>query len=170
MQEMDGWLLSDKRAFKCGVDKNETRNGTESVFLKSVVPRPRDFGSMNKIIDAALLVGKTLRMSAWLKTDLPEGASAQLWLRVDGDWKQRPAECFDNMFKRRVKGRNDWHHYEVSVEVPTPSQKIAYGVLLNGTGQLWLNDIMLEQLDPSASAWSMVPIGSAEKECRKSLK
>ena len=145
MPDDHGWQLSDKADFRTGVDQNEKHNSADSVYLKSVVPRPKEFGFIAKTIDAAAYAGKNLKMSASVKTDLPDGASAQLWLRVDGDWKQRPAECFDNMYKRRIKGRTDWQCYSVSVEVPISSQMIVYGVLLNGTGQVWLDDISLEE-------------------------
>lgn len=152
MPDADGWQLSDKTDFRTGLDANETHSSSQSTYLKSVVPRPKEFGFIAKTVDPAAYVGKKLTLSAWVKTDLPDGASAQLWLRVDGDWKQRPAECFDNMFKGRIKGRKEWARYEVSVEVPPASQKIVYGVLLNGTGQLWLDDVLLEDREGAISS------------------
>lgn len=140
------WKVSNKIDFKIGTDKNATRNGVPSIYLKSVVPRPRQFGFMAKSIQPDNYRCKKLRVSAWIKTDLPDGASAQLWLRVDGNWKKR-AECFDNMYKKRVKGVTEWQRCEVSVEVPTESINIVYGVLLNGTGTVWLDDIQLEAME-----------------------
>lgn len=48
------------------------------------------------------------------------------------------------MHDHGVKGQTDWAPYEVAVDVPATSQKIVYGVLLNGTGQVWLADVQLE--------------------------
>jgi hypothetical protein len=140
------WYISDKTDFQSGIDKTETHSGIESVYLKSVVPRPKEFGFISKSIQPEPYCGKRLKFTAWVKTSLAEGASVQLWLRVDGDWKQR-AGCFDNMYKRRIKGNTDWSHFEVEVEVPDTSKQIVYGALLNGTGQLWLDDMSLEAIE-----------------------
>ena len=145
MPDTDAWLLSDSSDFKCGKDAQQTRSGNDTVFLKSVVPRPKAFGSMQKEIEATHYAGKRIKMSALVKTELPDGAAVQLWLRVDGEWKQRQSECFDNMFNRRIKGLTDWQRHEVSVEVPADSKKIVYGVLLDGTGCVWLDGILIEE-------------------------
>lgn len=146
MTDAQDWYISDKSDFRSGFEEIETRSEKQCVYLKSVVPRPKSFGFLSKSIQPDEFIGKRLRFSSRVKTQLPEGASAQLWLRVDGDWKERP-ECFDNMYESRIKGVTDWTQYAVAVAVPTTSQKITYGILLNGTGQVWLDDVILEPVE-----------------------
>jgi hypothetical protein len=134
------WQLSDASDFRVGLDEAESY----CVYLKSIAARPKDFGFICKKLDAADHIGKGLRFSASVKTRLPEGASAQLWLRVDGDWKSRPANSFNNMYKQRIIGDSAWESYSVEVEVPNGSKEIVYGILLNGTGQVWLDEPKLE--------------------------
>lgn len=144
-----GWYLSDNRDFRSGIEMTDTHSGGECVYFKSVVALPKTFGFLSKSINAEGYVGKRIKLSAWVKTNLPEGASAQLWLRVDGDWKER-TDCFDNMFDSRIKGVTDWSLYEVAVNVPPKSKEIVFGILLNGTGQVWLDETMLETLQEDA--------------------
>lgn len=83
-----GWYLSDRRDFQSGIDATGKHGQGECIYLKSVVPRPKTFGFLSKSIDPTTFLRKRLKFHALLKTDLPDGASAQLWLRVDGDWKE----------------------------------------------------------------------------------
>jgi hypothetical protein len=137
-----GWYLNDRAGFRMGVEALEGGGG-ECVYLKSVMPRPKAGGFICKTVAAESYSGKRLRLSASIRTALPEGAGVQLWLRVDGPWKKKEG-CFDNMFERRIRGVTDWGQYQVEVDVPADGENIVYGVLLDGTGQLWMRDLVLE--------------------------
>jgi hypothetical protein len=67
---------------------------------------------------------------------------AGLWLRVDGP--DHKLLAFDNMQDRAVKGTTDWKQYEIVLDVADTAQGLAFGVLLAGTGQVWLNDMKFE--------------------------
>ncbi|HEY9785501.1 MAG TPA: hypothetical protein V6D17_08885, partial [Candidatus Obscuribacterales bacterium] len=110
----DDWYLSDRSDFRSGVEEIDTQSGKKCVYLKSVAPRPKSFGFLSKSIPPDEYLGGRLRFSSFVKTQLPEGASAQLWLRVDGDWKEKH-ECFDNMYESRIKGTTEWTQYAVAV-------------------------------------------------------
>jgi hypothetical protein len=141
---IEGWQVSNKHEFACGTDKNESHSGHESLYLKSIVPRPKDFGFIHRSMNPDNYRGNKLTMSAWIKTMIPDRATVQLWIRVDGDWKER-AGCFDNMYDNRIKGTTDWRQYSVQVDVPLESTQIIYGAILNGTGQVWLDEFSFEQ-------------------------
>jgi erythromycin esterase len=151
-----GWHLSDKQDFRSGEEATDTHSGKECVYLKSVVPRPTTFGFLSKSIQPEPYIGKRLRMSGWIRAALPEGASAQLWLRVDGDWKEKPG-CFDNMHENRIRGSVDWSQYDVLVDVPATSKQIVFGILLNGTGQVWLDDVSLESVEGEVTLAGRTP-------------
>jgi len=89
-------------------------------------------------------------MSAWMKTKLTSG-KAHLWVRVDGDWKDSPAKrgCFDNMNDRAPKGTTDWTRYDLVVDVPPTSKQIGFGGMLDGTGEMWVDDISFEEVSKS---------------------
>jgi hypothetical protein len=81
-------------------------------------------------------LGKRVRFSAFVKT---EGTQdwAGLWMRVDNGPKQI---AFDNMQNRPIKGTADWKKYEVVLDVPQEATGIFFGILLNGSGTVWLNN------------------------------
>lgn len=62
-------------------------------------------------------------------------------MRVDSDSQQL---AFDNMEDRPIKGTTDWRRYEVVLNVPQNATGIFLGVLLGGTGTVWLNSVNLE--------------------------
>jgi hypothetical protein len=65
------------------------------------------------------------------------------WLRVDGKGTSIPL-AFDNMSSRPLKGTTGWAEYNIVLDVPDNADAIAFGVLLTGTGQVWIDDIRFE--------------------------
>jgi hypothetical protein len=65
-----------------------------------------------------------------------------MWFRVDGE-KQKSLS-FDNMQDRAIKGTNEWKKYEIVLDVPKNSVRIAYGVLVSGEGTVWMDDLNFE--------------------------
>lgn len=66
-----------------------------------------------------------------------------MWMRVDGSDPNNPL-AFDNMYKRNLKGTNDWIRYEIVLDVSDKAEWIVYGALMNGTGQIWISDFSFE--------------------------
>ncbi len=67
---------------------------------------------------------------------------AGLWFRVDGP--NNTTLAFDNMEQRAIKGTTDWTRYEIVLDVPNEAQRLAFGVLLAGGGQVWMDDLRFE--------------------------
>jgi hypothetical protein len=79
-------------------------------------------------------------MSAHVKTEgIEKGAG--LWLRVDGP---DGTSVIDNMQDRPIQGDTDWTRYEIVLDVPEDSVNIAFGILVEGTGQAWVDDFQFE--------------------------
>jgi hypothetical protein len=72
---------------------------------------------------------------------------------VDGTDKSGLA--FDNMQKRAIKGTADWKQYEIVLDVPDNGVVIAFGVLLAGKGQVWVDDFKFETVDNKVSVTDM---------------
>jgi hypothetical protein len=79
-------------------------------------------------------------MTAYVKSE-NVNSLAGLWMRVD---EYSRAIAFDNMEKRSITGTTDWTKYEVVVFVPDFATLISYGVLLEGTGEVWFRDVKFE--------------------------
>ena len=50
------------------------------------------------------------------------------------------------------RGSKGWDFYEVVMDVPSGTNILSFGAMLNGTGQVWVDDFVLEVVgDNSAS-------------------
>jgi hypothetical protein len=104
--------------------------------------------NLMRSIDAGPCRGRRLRFSALVRSDRA-GAPAQLWLRVD-----RPDGApgfIDTMADRPI--RDDvGTRQEIVAPVADDALAISFGLLLNGSGTAWIDDVRLEDLGPVAAA------------------
>src|SRR5262245_1735690 len=101
--------------------------------------------------------GKRVRLSGWLKTvDAGEGA---LWMRIDGEQRLL---ALDIMNDRSVSGTTDWKMYSVVLDVPREARNILLGVLLNGKGQIWADDLAFEVVDRNIAVTNKGPAEGIE--------
>jgi hypothetical protein len=140
-----GWFLAGSKpaSYETGTDAQAAYNGDPSVYLKSKEPVREGFGTLMQEFRANKYGGKRLRLSAFVKS---EGVQewAGLWMRVD---KGNDPVAFDNMQNRPIKGTTDWQKYEVVLDVPQDATGIFFGVLLSGSGTVWLNNVKLEAVE-----------------------
>ena len=52
--------------------------------------------------------------------------------------------AFDNMQDRPIKGTTDWQNYAVVLDVPEGATGIFFGVLVNGSGSVWMSNLKIE--------------------------
>jgi len=89
---------------------------------------------------AVAVVGKRIRMSAFVKVD--RVVHAGIWLRIDA--ADGDTVGFDNMDDRPIAGTSDWTRFDVVVDVPPDAVRLAYGILLIGEGHAWIDDVTFE--------------------------
>lgn len=145
----NGWSLagSNPTNYRTGIDRADERGGLPSAYLASR-GNGKGFGTLMQSISAANYAGKRIRLRGWVKsTDVIEWAG--LWMRVD---KERETLAFDNMQDRAIKGAQPWNMYDVVLDVPADATSISFGVLLTGSGEVWMNDVSLEIVDMSTPA------------------
>ena len=65
--------------------------------------------------------------------------------------------AMDNMSDRPVRGTTDWQKYSVVLNIPQEGGFIAYGVLLEGTGKVWIDDYMIEEVDHKVPTTGQIP-------------
>lgn len=141
-----GWFLagSAPRSYETGVDRAVTYGGLPSAYLKSMsqVP-PQGFGTIMQSFQASEHRGKRVRFSAQVKSDsVTEWAG--LWMRVD---EGKQASAFDNMQRRPIQGTTNWTLYAVVLDVSNNASGISFGILLAGTGSVWLSGAKFEVVD-----------------------
>lgn len=151
-----GWVQAGSKpaAYDTGTDKSVKRSGQASGFLRSKEPKIEGFGTLMQTIGPARYAGKRVRLSAAVKVDKVV-AWAGLWLRIDGNGST--ALGFDNMEDRPIVGTADWKTYEVVLDVPKDAKAIAFGILLSGTGALWIDDVKLESVSLSVPLTHKTP-------------
>jgi hypothetical protein len=139
-----GWFLtgSNSRNYETGVDPQANYNGFPSAYLKAKQSAMEGFGTLMQDFSAGQYAGKRVRLRASVRAEAV-GGWAGLWMRVD---KGSTVLSFDNMMDRPIKGTTTWQNYEVVLDVPQDATGIAFGILLNKSGSVWLNSVKFESV------------------------
>ena len=144
----EGWFLAggDRTSYEAEV-VSEAYSGKGSAKYSSV-GKPKSFGTLMQTMSASKYLGKRVRMSAMVKSeDIEDWAG--LWMRVDA--KDGSGHLsFDNMRDRRIEGTTSWNRYEIVLDVPEESGAIAFGILVDGRGSVWLDDLAFDIVDPDS--------------------
>jgi hypothetical protein len=156
-----GWLRAGDHPgdYEMGVDPKGGRAGKACAFIKGK-STPHGFGTLMQSIDAEEYRGKRLRFSAQVKA-LGILEWAGLWMRIDGSpqtGSNMPALLgLDNMESRPIRGTMDWKRYDVVLDVPKEAKGIAFGILLQGGGQAWMDDLLFEAAGSDAPVTGTAP-------------
>ncbi len=129
-------------SYEMGMDNQVFNSGAQSAYIQSKKEKIKGFGTLMQSSKVGKYRGKKVKMTGFIKTESVKGWSG-MWLRID------PANggkslSFDNMYNRKLTGTKDWSKYEIVLDVPAGSYSMSYGVLLNGTGKVWFDDISFE--------------------------
>lgn len=145
----EGWFPAGRKpkSYDMGVDKGAGPDGKNVASIKSIDRKIDGFGTLMQTFKADKYLGKKIRMTGQMKSKDVE-SWAGFWLRID-QAGARTYLSFDNMSDRPVKGSTDWNKYEIVLAVPNNASKIAFGALLNGTGQIWFDNLNFEVADNS---------------------
>jgi len=161
-----GWGLygSKPQEYDRSVDPATVYNGQASTYLKSKPGiETSGFGTLSQGFSAAQYAGKRVRFSANVKSDSvePHGtptAWAGLWMRVDAASKML---VLDNMHDfgedRSIKGTTEWKNYAVVLDVPEGATGIFVGILLHGSGAIWINGGKFEVVGPEVAVTAGTP-------------
>jgi hypothetical protein len=104
-------------------------------------------GTMNQAMKPDGFRGKRIRYSAMVKTDsIASALGAGLWMRVDGVDVGQVLQ-FDNMMDRPIPPLMDWQRYAIVLDVPEESSYIVWGLIVNGRGKAWIDDVRIEVVD-----------------------
>lgn len=139
-----GWVMSGAGPgdYQVHLDQSETHVGRRSARMSNKSSNPQQFGTMMQQFKPDSYLGKRLKFSLWLKTNLTSGWS-QPWLRVDGKGSRPSTLRFDNCCDRSLTGNHDWTKYDLVLEVPDESVNIAFGIMMCGRGKVWIDGITI---------------------------
>ena len=156
-----GWFKAGSHPgeYDMGLDESVRRDGKSSATVKSTAEKPSGFGTLMQMSGPGEYLGKRVRLSGFVKSDKVT-QWAGLWFRIDGANPAVPLG-FDNMQERAIKGTTDWTRYELVLDVPKEAQRLAFGVLLAGGGQVWMDDLKFEVVPTTVKTTNMAAPTSA---------
>lgn len=142
-----GWFKAGNKpnSYEMGIDKGSGQDGKNAATIKSVEEKIEGFGTLMQQSKPDKFMSKRVRMTGFLKSENVTGW-AGLWLRIDQTGSQKPLSI-DNMKDRKITGTTSWKKYEIVLDVPDNTSLIAYGALLDGTGQIWFDNLSFEIVD-----------------------
>ena len=126
-----------------GVDTALAQQGTQNLTLRCEASADGFVGVMQEF-SAEDYLGKRVRFSASVKSESIAGGWGGLWMRIDDHGRRSSA--FDNMQDRPIEGSTDWTRHEVVLDVSDDGAGIFFGVLLTGSGQIWIKDLQFESV------------------------
>ena len=156
-KQIKGWFLagSNPNGYIIGIENSTERNGRVA-FLKSTNEATKGkFGTIMQQFIPTDYIGKRVKLTGYIKTTNVKNW-AGMWFRIDGEPRTKMLG-FDNMQNRPIKGTTAWKKYEIVLDVPTGSKYIAYGVLLEGTGNVWIDDLRFEVVPNSTARTNIIP-------------
>jgi len=144
-----GWVRagSPPQDYTVGVDHKIAHTGHASGFVRSARSRPQGDGALMQVLDAGEHRGRRVRLAAWVRTRKVHGW-AGVWMRVDGG-ERGQVLAFDDMSSRPITGTSEWTRVDVVLDVAPEAATIAFGLLLEGSGRAWIDDLALEDVDAS---------------------
>jgi AraC-like DNA-binding protein len=152
------WLFTGTAPgkFEAGIDNKIYNTGTKSATLKSIADNLEvdEYATIMQQFNAKNFLGKRARFSGFVKTLEVDGRCG-LWMRIDNFLGATLK--LDNMQNRAITGTTEWNHYSCVLDIPKTSGVISIGVLLNGTWQVWLDNVTFQEVDHSIPTTDFTP-------------
>ncbi len=139
-----GWFSTQHygatRDYEWAVDTEAASDGKASYRIKRL--RPQAFGMINQGVVVEAHAGKTLELSAMMKTDDvgPEG-----WLLVV-NVENRNA-VLEQVRSLPATGKHDFKRYSLRFRLPADAYELKIGVMLLDAGTGWVDDLKLRVVD-----------------------
>ncbi|MEK5416624.1 MULTISPECIES: helix-turn-helix domain-containing protein [Paenibacillus] len=148
MSEIKGWFITgtSPSKYKASLDMQIYHKGRNSVSLECAETEPpeeNEFGTLMQQFDAKNYLGKRMRFAGFIRTEEVSDWCG-LWMRIDD--KLQNMLGFDNMQYRSIKGTASWNFYACVLDIPAEADCINIGILLSGSGKIWLDDCTFEEV------------------------
>ncbi len=148
------WIMAgaSPQNYVAGIDYHATRSSAGAKFIRYNSGDKASWGTLMQQIKAGDYLGKRVRFQARVKAADVSGW-AGLWMRVDTS--ARPNARFYNSQDKPIKGSTDWQLRSVTLDVPNDARVISFGVIDDGTGEIWLDELSFEIVGDSVPVDSM---------------
>ncbi len=131
--------------YTCGIDTTVGVNGATCGYIKSSVPAPRGHGILRQTIRSKRYHGQYVHLIGNIKTTDVEN-QASLYIQLDGIGN-------DELREKSLRGTTGWSEQDVTLFIPEQQGgMIRFGIILHGKGQVWLDNVRLEIVEPDSTA------------------
>ena len=156
-QTPKGWFPSgsNPKDYKMGTVTGVPCEGQKCGHMKSIFSVIDGFGTYMQTISSEKYLGKRVRMTARMKTKNVQ-TWACMWMQVVDPKRSDKNLAYDNMENRQLKGTIDWTLCEIVLDVAEGSGAVAFGFILEGTGEIWFDSVKFEIVDKSVPVTDMM--------------
>ena len=140
--ELEGWQTTQAggmRSYDFDLDTVVKHGRKQSLRITST--GSGQYGSVFQAIPADGLRGRTLELSAWIRTAQVTGAGAQLTVLSRNGRSAIIEHAF--MDDPGVTGTQEWQRYALRMKVSKDAARVEIGAMLMGPGTMWLDDVSL---------------------------
>jgi len=150
LSEPVGWFMAGSRPqnYKIGVDNQNSQQGQKSGYIESVADTSSGFGTIMQFCSDKKFKGERVRMTGYIGSVGSDTTLTAMWIRVD-DFGNGVTADFDNMNDRPNMGTNNWTKCVIVFDVLESTSVIYYGLILDGLGKAWIDNISFETVSSS---------------------
>jgi hypothetical protein len=139
-EDIPGWQFSQHagpKSFAIGLDGSEPAEGKFS--LRMTRTQPQVYGSVTQTLPLKGYVGKTVRVSAKMKSD---GVGEKGWKLFMAARGQRTV-----VYSDAVTGTTPWKDVSVEVKITPEVDQLLVGATLLDAGTGWIDDVQVHVVD-----------------------
>jgi hypothetical protein len=159
VEGLQHWEISDTidklrgslpQDYEGGLDQRVTHHAPTSAYVlrtrsgrgghEQDHPALVEGGALKQVILAETYRGKQVRLSGTIKTEAVVGR-AGLFLRAGS---REEMLCSEDLQDRSICGTQAWRQEAITLTIPQESLFLLFGIVLYGSGQIWVEDIHLE--------------------------
>ena len=136
----EGWFSHQHAgtlSYRFTLDTTNPRSGARSLRIENIGPEP--YGAITQAIDGRPYRGKTVKLSAWMRTQGTENAALTLAAMSGGI-----PLAHNFMSEKPVKGTTGWARYTITLPMPPATEFVEVGAMIQGKGSVWFDDVEVE--------------------------
>ena len=143
--DVPGWrrVGNARQDFEISLDRETRRRGNASGRLECIVKRSTGIGTLEQDFTPEAYLGQRIRLTAWLKGE--NAGRAMLFMRTENDSGQ--VLEFGNTQDHAFHGTFEWRKTEIVLDVSPKSTVVQMGLILDGSGKAWMDDVSIEVVD-----------------------
>ena len=146
-QVPSGWQAVTDNSGEYSVHADGARRnggqGYAGATIRANVTSPKGSAMLAQSVRADAYRGKRIRLSGFMKTIGVNEGTAVLFMRVDGEGVVQTSDYMQN---RPLMLTNDWSRQEIVIDIPRSAIGITFGMMLGGSGQIWLDDVAVDEV------------------------